>query len=211
MGRVVVAVLGVRSESAEEVVTAAEPPGGAVDGEDLGVVQEAVDDRDGLDFVAEQLGLFGDALVAGDDHRGAGVAAVDQLEEPVRVAVFESEVANLVDDQDVRALVVGELLAQRPELVGLSELADDVVEGRVAHEVAGAERLHRHTNGNVCLPDSGRAQNQRRDLVLDEPERAELGEAFGVELGLEADVEFIEGLVVRQPGELQPRRVAAAL
>ncbi|HTT26980.1 MAG TPA: hypothetical protein VMG37_01110 [Solirubrobacteraceae bacterium] len=63
----------------------------------------------------------------------------------------------------------------------------------------------------MCLPDSGRAQNQRRDLVLDEPQRAELGEAFGIELGLEADVEFIEGLVVRQPGELQPRRVAAAL
>jgi hypothetical protein len=43
------------------------------------------------------------------------------------------------------------------------------------------------------------------------PQRPELGEAFGVELGLEADVELVQGLVVRQPGELQPGGVAAAL
>jgi len=33
------------------------------------VVQEAVEDRDGLDFVAEQFGPSRHALVRGDDHR----------------------------------------------------------------------------------------------------------------------------------------------
>ena len=97
--------------------------------EDLGVVQQAVKDRDGLDFVAEQLGPVGHPPVGGDDHRGAGVAAVDQLEEPVRVAVLQSEIADFVDDQNVRALVVRELVPQRAELIGLPEFADDVVEG----------------------------------------------------------------------------------
>lgn len=78
----------------------------------------------------------------------------------------------------------------------------------VADEVAGAERFHRQPHGQMRLSDPGRAQDQRRHLVLHEPQRAQLGEAFGVELGLEGGVELIEGLVVRQPGELQPRRVA---
>jgi hypothetical protein len=42
------------------------------------------------------------------------------------------------------------------------------------------------------------------------PQRAQLGESFGVELGLEAGVELVQRLVVRQAGELQPRRVAAS-
>jgi hypothetical protein len=38
-----------------------------------------------------------------------------------------------------------------------------------------------------------------------------LGQPFGIELGLEGDVELVERLVVRQPGHLQPGGVAAAL
>jgi hypothetical protein len=125
---------------------------------DFGVVQEPVEGRDGLDFVAEQLGPFGHALVAGDDHRGAGVAAVDQLEEPVRVGVFQSHVADLVDDQNVGSLVMRELVAQRAELVGLAQFSQDVVEGRIADEVAGAECFHRQPHRQVCLPDAGWAQ-----------------------------------------------------
>ena len=66
-----------------------------------------------------------------------------------------------IDDENVRALVVRELVAQRAELVGLAQFAHDVVEGGVADEVAGAERLHRQPDRQVCLPDARRAQNQR--------------------------------------------------
>jgi len=51
----------------------------------------------------------------------------------------------------------------------------------------------------VSLPDAGRAQDERGHLVLDEPQRSQLGEAFRVELGLEAGVEFIQRLVMRSP------------
>jgi len=74
-----------------------EPVAGAVDREHFAVVEETVDDRGREDFVAEGVGPFGDRLVAGDDRRDAGVAAVDDLEEPVRVGAVEWQVAGLVD------------------------------------------------------------------------------------------------------------------
>ena len=53
--------------------------------------------------------------------------------------VLQSHVADFVTDQKVRALVVGELGAQRAELVGLAQLADEIVEGGVADEVGVSE------------------------------------------------------------------------
>src|SRR5436190_15896366 len=47
IGRADFAGLGALGVVGEDVAAAAEPPGGAVDGEDLGVVQQAVEDRDG--------------------------------------------------------------------------------------------------------------------------------------------------------------------
>lgn len=97
------------------------------------------------------------------------------------------------------------------ERVGVAQTADEVVEGGVADEVAAGERFHRQTDGDVGLADSGWAEDQAADFAFDETQRAQLGEVLGVELGLEGDVELVEGLVVRQPGHLQARLVAAAL
>lgn len=45
------------------------------------------------------------------------------------------------------------------------------------------------------LADAGRSEDQAADLALDEPQRPQLGEALGIEVGLEGDVELIEGLL----------------
>ena len=71
----------------------------ALQGDDLGVVDEAVDHGGGDDVVAEDLAPAAEGLVAGDDQRGSFVAAGDQLEEQVRGFGFEGDVADLVDDQ----------------------------------------------------------------------------------------------------------------
>ena len=56
----------------------------------------------------------------------------------------------------------------------------------------------------MSLPNPGRAQNQSADATLDEPQGPQLGDALGVQCRLEGDVELVEGLVMREPGELQP-------
>ena len=61
------------------------------------------------------------------------------------------------------------------------------------------------------LPTPGGPRSKAQTRLLDEPQGPQLSQALGVQLWLEGDVELVEGLVVGQPGELQPGRVAAAL
>jgi hypothetical protein len=63
------------------------------------VVNQAVDHGGGDDLVAEDLAPAAEGLVAGDDERGALVAAAHQLEEQVRCLGLERHVTDLVDDQ----------------------------------------------------------------------------------------------------------------
>ena len=117
---------------AEGVEAAFESVAGAVDGEHLGVVEEPVEDGGGERFVAEGVGPFGDGLVGGDDRRAARVAAVDDLEDAVGVGAVELEVAGFVDDQQLRALQLGELAGESAERVGVAQAADEVVQRGVA-------------------------------------------------------------------------------
>ncbi len=91
-------VSGGRGDAAE--VSVFEPVGVAFEGDDVGVVDEAVDHGGGDDVVSEHFAPASEGLVAGDDHRGAFVAGRDELEEQVRGFGFEGDVADLVDDEE---------------------------------------------------------------------------------------------------------------
>ena len=52
-------------------------PAGTVDGDDVAVVEVAVEDGGGEDFVGEDLSPFAEGLVAGDDDGAFLVAAGD--------------------------------------------------------------------------------------------------------------------------------------
>jgi hypothetical protein len=86
---------GGRGDAAE--VTVFEPVAVAFEGDDFGVVDEAVDHGCGDDVVAEHLAPPAELLVAGDDQRGSLVAGADELEEEVGGFGLEGEVADLVD------------------------------------------------------------------------------------------------------------------
>jgi hypothetical protein len=97
---------------------AAQPVRGTVYGEYLGVVQKPIQDGRSEHLLAEELRPLRDALVGSDNHGAFGVATVDQLEEAVGVLPIEGQVAYLVADEKLRALVMGELLSELAELVG---------------------------------------------------------------------------------------------
>ena len=65
-------------------------------------VQQAVQDRGGDHRIAEHAAPFPDRAVRGDQDRSLLVAARDQLEEQVRGIGFERQIAELVDDQQLR-------------------------------------------------------------------------------------------------------------
>src|SRR5271157_712188 len=101
-------------------------PAGTVDGDDVAVVEEAVEDGGGEDLVGEDLAPFAEGLVAGDDDGALLVAAGDDLEDEVGVVAGQGEVAGFVDDQDGGAQVAAELAAEVAGGVGGAELADHV-------------------------------------------------------------------------------------
>src|SRR4051795_9545262 len=80
-------------------VAVLEPVGVPGEGDDLGVVDEAVDHRGGGDVVAEDLAPAAEGHVRGDHHRALFVTGGDQLEEQVGRGGVEGDVADLVDDQ----------------------------------------------------------------------------------------------------------------
>jgi hypothetical protein len=80
----------------DEVGVFAQPVRVALDGDDHRVVQQPVEQRGGDHGVAEDLGPLAEAAVAGQDHRAALVAGVDELEEQVAAAGAHRQVAELV-------------------------------------------------------------------------------------------------------------------
>ena len=71
--------------------------GVAGEGEDLGVVDQAVDHRGRDDVVGEGLTPAPEGQVRSDHDRALLVAGRDELEEQVRGVLVERDVANLVD------------------------------------------------------------------------------------------------------------------
>ena len=67
------------------------------DGQHMAVVEQAVEDGGGHHRVAEDLAPLGDVAVAGDQQTATLVAARDELEEQVRGAGLEGQVAQLID------------------------------------------------------------------------------------------------------------------
>ncbi len=93
-------------------------------------------------------------------------------------------------------------MANRPA-VSASRVADEVVDAGEVDAEAGLAGRDRQRDRNVGLADAWRAEQCDVAAVADEPERGEVADLAGVEVGLEREVEGVEGLVVRQPGQLE--------
>ena len=111
------ALSGIRSACWREAVA------GALDLDDDGVVEQAVEQRGGDDGIAEDLAPFGEAAVGGQDHGALLVAGVDELEEQIAAAGDDRQVADLVDDQQRGAAEEADRLAQAALALGLGERA----------------------------------------------------------------------------------------
>ena len=86
---------------------AAEPVAGAFEGEDVGVVDDAVDHGGGDGLVAEYCSPAGERQVGGQDERGVLVAGGDELEEQVGGVLLERQVSDFVDDDQAVAAEPG--------------------------------------------------------------------------------------------------------
>ena len=76
-----------------------EPVAVAAEDDDLGVVDETVDEGGDGDGVAEALGPGGERLVRGDDEAAAFFAGRDECEQECCGVGVDGDVADLIDDE----------------------------------------------------------------------------------------------------------------
>src|SRR5947209_6708741 len=136
-------------------VTVLEPVGVAFEGDDFGVVDEAVDHGRGYDVVAEDLAPAPERLVGGDDQAGAFVAGRDELEEQVGGFGFEGDVADFVHHQQGVAAQAGQFGLQVSGVVGVGEAGDPVGGGGEQDPVPGLAGADRQAGGQVGLAGAG--------------------------------------------------------
>ena len=91
------------------------------------MVQEPVEDCGGDDRIGEHHAPFGNAAVRRDQHGAGFVAPADQLEEQVRRVGLQRQVAELVDDQQLRLRQRQQFLVQRRSPCALARPATSVV------------------------------------------------------------------------------------
>jgi hypothetical protein len=144
----------------DEGCVLAESIAGALDLDDLGVVEQAIEQGGGDDLVAEDVAPFAEAAVGGEDHGAALVAGVDELEEQVGAAGGDRQVADLVDDEESIAGNEADALLELSFALGLGQGGDDVGKGAEVNALAGLDGLDAERRGEMGLAGS------RRDSVI---------------------------------------------
>lgn len=128
----------------------------AFERDDVGVVDEAVDEGGGDHRVAEDFAPGFEAAVAGDDDRAAFVAARDECEEQVRGLAFEGQVADFVDDDQAVTLDAPQLVIEGVAVLSRFEAVDPLLGGRERDAVSGLAGLDRQCDREVTLAGAGR-------------------------------------------------------
>jgi len=95
--------------------------------------------------------------------------------------------------------------------LGGAEPADQVVEGGEVDGEPGLAGPDGERDGEHGFADAGPSKQGDVGLGADELEGGQIADLAGVELGLEREVEVVQALVVRQPGQLQCVAEPAAL
>ncbi len=144
------------------------PVGLPDDRDEVGVVDEAVEDRARDRGVGEDLGPALEALVARDDEAAALVAARDDAVEGVGEHAVERGEAQLVEDDEVGLGEFGDPLLRGRVGHGGAERRGQVLDRREAHGAALLERLHAEADREVGLAGAGLADEDDVLLLLHE-------------------------------------------
>ena len=150
------------------------------EGEDVGVVDDAVDHGCCDDLVSEDAAPAGEGQVAGEHQAGVFVAGADELEEQVRSVLFEGQVADLVDDDESVAAQLGQFGGEPSGAVGVGQAGDPVGGGGEQDPVSVAAGGHAEGDRQMGLSGAGWSEEdniagfgeepaggQGRDLVAD--------------------------------------------
>src|SRR4029453_17423410 len=102
---------------------------GALDLDDDGMVQQAIKQGRGDNRAAEDVAPFGEAAVRGQDHGAPPKTGVNELKDQIAAAGDDGQVADLVDDQQLRPAQEAQAFAQGALPIRLGARTDDFGQG----------------------------------------------------------------------------------
>ena len=132
----------------------------AVHLQDVDVVGEAVEQRAGEPFRAEDFGPFGEGQIAGDHGRAPLVALAEHLEEQFGAGFRQRHEVQFVDDEQ---FVAGDLLLEAQQLLliaSLDQLTDQGGSGGEANAVAMLAGGQAEGQRDMRLTGAGVAEQQ---------------------------------------------------
>ena len=124
------------------------------------VMEQAVEDRGGEDVVTEDRAPLRDDLVGGDQQTAAFVPAGDELEKEMGAASFKRQIAELVDDQQLRLRIKHQAVAQLSVGFGFGQRHEEGRGAREEDRVAGFDDGASECDREMCFADTGRAEDQ---------------------------------------------------
>jgi hypothetical protein len=128
----------------------------AVDGDDFGAVQQAVEDGSGSGNVTQQLSPFVHRTVGGHDGGAHFVAAQDDFEQQFAAARGQGFESHVVDDEQVGFEIAGEQAVFRRASFAGDQIAHEVEDGAVIDGMAVADGFAPEGLGKVAFANSGR-------------------------------------------------------
>ena len=141
---------------------------GAGDGDDVGAVEESVEDGAGCGDVAEELAPFFDGAVGGHEGGSVFVSAHDDFQEDFAATGGEVFEAHVVDDEEVGF----EEEAQQAGVVGrggvCGHIAGEIEDGAIEDMEPGSDGFGSDGLGEVGFSDSGRADEEGVAFLTDE-------------------------------------------
>ena len=175
------------------------PVAAALELDDLGVVEEAIEHRAGGGGVAEQLPPVLDGTVGADHRRPRLVPPGEDLEEVLGGRRWQATHAEILDHDQADPGQSLDQLAAGPQGRGLGQVLDEVEGGAVMDGVAGVDRRQRQAQADMALADAGWPDEQDAGALGDEAAGGQVDDQRFGHLGVEAPVEVVEGLHLGQP------------
>src|ERR1043165_568916 len=143
--------------------------------------------------IGEDFAPIQEALVGRDNQAAAFVATHDQAEEQTGLGLREGQVAEFIQDEQLR---IGQLLEndlQTVLMLGTGQAGHEAFQGLKDHTVTGLYGFDAKPDAQVGLAYSWRAKHDHVLGSLDERQSGQFPYLTAIQAGLEVEVELVQG------------------
>jgi hypothetical protein len=164
----------------------------AGNGDDLGVMQEPVEDGSGRRHVAQEFAPFFQRTVAGHDGGAVFIPAHDDLQQIFAGVLGQLFQTHVVNDDQVGFEIFAQGFVLLVEGFVLHEIPDQVEDGTVEHQEVLADGLITDGLGQMRFADAGRTEEQDIFGFADKLARRQIVNLLFVDGRIETPIEVLQ-------------------